>query len=108
MAAFRRGQRSVAEDPSLDGVVFVPTLGFWDARLEELRVLSEAWSGEKRAQGIADTPDNEPTPPALSAEFRGLGGHWYCHYNGSAATYSLVGEALARALLPAPQAEAGR
>jgi hypothetical protein len=38
-----------------------------------------------------------PTPE-LSAEFRRLGGHWYCHYNGSAANYSLVGYALAEAL----------
>ena len=31
-------------------------------------------------------------------EFLRLGVHWYCHYNGSAANYSLVGYALAEAL----------
>ena len=35
----------------------------------------------------------------LQAEFEAKGGHWYCHYNGSAANYSLIGYAFAQALL---------
>ena len=34
----------------------------------------------------------------LNDEFMRLGVHWYCHYNGSATNYSLVGYALAEAL----------
>ena len=33
-------------------------------------------------------------------EFVSQGGHWYCHYNGSAANYALIGYALAMALDP--------
>jgi hypothetical protein len=33
----------------------------------------------------------------LNDEYRRRGGHWFCHYNGSASTYSLVGYALAEA-----------
>ena len=59
------------------------------------------WSNEKRRKGVADTEDNELPTPELSAEYRSLGGHWECHYNGSAANYCLVGHALAEALLAA-------
>ena len=34
----------------------------------------------------------------LNDEFLRLGVHWYCHYNGSATKYSLVGYAPAEAL----------
>ncbi|MAF67159.1 MAG: hypothetical protein CMJ84_16070 [Planctomycetes bacterium] len=101
MMAFRRAQRAAAE--AIEGAVFVPTAAFWDERLEQLRRQSEDWRAEKREQGIADTADNVLPTPELSAEFRSLGGHWYCHYNGSAATYSLVGFALADALVPVPR-----
>jgi hypothetical protein len=98
MLAFRQAQRAAASQPGVQGVVFVPTAEFWDERLEELRRESEEWAREKREKGIADTEDNTLPTPELSAEFRRLGGHWYCHYNGSAANYSLVGFALAEAL----------
>ena len=39
-----------------------------------------------------------PRTEKLNDEFLRLGVHWYCHYNGSAANYSLVGYALAEAL----------
>jgi hypothetical protein len=98
MLAFRQAQAAAARQPGVEGVVFVPTAEFWDDRLEELRRESEAWEREKRERGIADREDNVLPTPELSAEFRRLGGHWYCHYNGSAANYSLVGYALAEAL----------
>lgn len=97
MVAFRNAQRKVAAE--LEGVTFVPTATFWDARLEELRRMSDAFANEKRERGIADTEDNVLPTKELSAEFRSLGGHWYCHYNGSAANYCRVGHALAEALL---------
>ena len=99
MMAFRRAQRSVAEDPSLERVVFVPTAGFWDDRLEELSEQRDAWRREKREKGIPHTEENHLPTPALSEEYLRRGGHWACHYNGSAATYSRVGHALAEALL---------
>ena len=44
------------------------------------------------------TEENHLPTKALNDEFLRLGVHWYCHYNGSAANYSLVGYALAEAL----------
>jgi len=98
MVAFRNAQKAVADDPSLKNVTFVPTLDFWDTRLEELRVMSEEYDRVKKQQGIQSTPDNVLPTKELSDEYRRLGGHWYCHYNGSATNYSLIGYALAQAL----------
>lgn len=98
MMAFRRAQRAVVEDNSLKNVTFVPTADFWDTRLEELRRMSDAYRREKRKKGIQDTEDNHLPTKELNDEYLRLGGHWYCHYNGSATTYSLVGYALAKAL----------
>jgi len=99
MMKFRAAQRAVAEDPSLKRVVFVPTADFWDTRLQELREISDRWWNEKRKRGIKDTEENQLPTKALNDEYLRLGGHWYCHYNGSAANYSLIGYALAKALL---------
>ena len=41
--------------------------------------------------------DNVLPTKELNDEYWRRGGHWFCHYNGSAATYSLVGYALAQA-----------
>jgi len=98
MVKFRRAQRAVADDPTLEHVTFVPTVDFWDTRLQELRRASDAYWNEKRQKGIEDTEDNHLPTKELNEEYRRLGGHWYCHYNGSAANYSLVGYALAQAL----------
>ncbi len=98
MVAFRRAQRAVAADPSLPNVTFVPTADFWDSRLQQLREISDRYRNEKRKKGIKDTPDNQLPTKELNEEYLRLGGHWYCHYNGSAMTYSLVGYALAKAL----------
>ena len=100
MMAFRRAQRAAAEDESLAGVTFVPTADFWDVRLEELRRMKDAYSNEKQRQGIPNTEDNQLPTKALTDEFVSQGGHWYCHYNGSAANYALIGYALAMALDP--------
>ncbi|HPF14378.1 MAG: hypothetical protein H6827_08725 [Planctomycetes bacterium] len=99
MLAFRRAQKAVAEDPTLAHVTFVPTAAFWDDRLEALRRQADAYEQEKKAKGIPNTEENHLPDPADNAEFLSRGGHWYCHYNGSAATYCLVGAALAQALL---------
>jgi len=96
---FRKAQRTVAQDMSLDNVVFVPTADFWDDRLEELRQMGEAYQREKKQKGIKDTNDNFLPTKALNEEYLNRGGHWYAHYNGSAANYSLVGYALAEALI---------
>jgi len=98
MVRFRNAQKAVADDSSLKNVTFVPTLDFWDTRLDELRVMAEKYDRVKKEQKIQNTPDNVLPTKELSEEYRRLGGHWYCHYNGSAANYSLIGYALAQAL----------
>ncbi|MBE0534807.1 MAG: NPCBM/NEW2 domain-containing protein [Phycisphaerae bacterium] len=98
MVAFRNAQKAVAGDPSLKNVTFVSTLDFWDTRLEELRVKAEEYDRVKKQQGVQNTPDNVLPTKELSDEYRRLGGHWYCHYNGSAANYCLIGYALAKAM----------
>jgi len=96
MIKFRKAQQAVADDKSLSNVTFVPTAEFWDDRLDELRHISDAYWNEKREKGIQD--DNDLPSEELQAEYERLGGHWYCHYNGSASNYSLIGYALAEAL----------
>lgn len=98
MMEFRRAQKAVADDPSLKNVTFVPTADYWDTRLQKLRRMSDAYWNEKREKGIKNTEDNHLPTKQLNDEYLSLGGHWYCHYNGSAANYSLVGYALAEAL----------
>jgi fructan beta-fructosidase len=98
MVKFREAQKAVADDPSPTNVIFVPTADFWDERLQQLRRMSDAYWQEKRKNGIKDTEDNHLPTKALNDEYLSRGGHWYCHYNGSAANYSLVGYALAEAL----------
>ena len=102
MVTFRQAQKAVADDPSLKNVTFVPTLDFWDTRLEELRVMADRYQRVKREKKIPDTRDNALPTRELTEEYWRLGGHWYCHYNGSAATYSLIGYALAQALIADP------
>ncbi|MEC9477523.1 MAG: sialate O-acetylesterase [Planctomycetota bacterium] len=99
MMNFRRAQQLVANDPALERVYFVPTVDFWDTRLQELRRISDDWWNEKQEKGIADTEENHLPTTELNEEFKSRGGHWYCHYNGSASNYSLVGYALAEMLL---------
>jgi hypothetical protein len=96
---FRAAQRAVAADKSLKNVAFVPTAGFWDDRLQELRQMSNAYWDEKQEKGIEDTEENHLPTKELNDEYLSRGGHWYAHYNGSAANYSLVGYALAQALI---------
>lgn len=98
MMKFRRAQKAVADDPSLKNVTFVPTADFWDTRLQELRRMSDAYSNEKREKGIKDTEDNHLPTKQFNDEYLSLGDHWYCHYNGSASNYSLIGYALAEVL----------
>jgi len=98
MVKFRRAQKAVADDKSLKNVIFVPTADFWDTRLQELRVMSDAYWQEKQEKGIKDTEENHLPTKKLNNEYLNRGGHWYCHYNGSAATYSLIGYALAEPL----------
>lgn len=107
--AFRRAQAAAVVAMDDDRIVFVPTAVYWDDRLESLRRQAEEHRHRKREEGIDDTEDNELPTPELSEEYRTRGGHWYCHYNGSASNYSLVGLALAEALLSMdPGSEVGR
>ncbi|MDP6634806.1 MAG: sialate O-acetylesterase [Phycisphaerae bacterium] len=94
----RKLQKAVGDDPKLKNVTFVPTLDYWDVRLQELRVISDAYWGKKQKAGIKDTEQNHLPTKELNDEFLRLGQHWFCHYNGSAANYSLIGWALAEAL----------
>lgn len=73
-------------------------LCFWDTRLQELRRISDDYWNEKEKKGIKSTEENHLPTKKLNDEYLNRGGHWYCHYNGSAANYSLVGYALAKAL----------
>ena len=68
---------------------------FWKIRG---RVVIDAWWNDKEKKGIKSTEENHLPTKELNDEFLRLGVHWYCHYNGSAANYSLVGYALAEAL----------
>ena len=94
----RAAQKAVGEDKSLRNVTFVPTADFWDTRLQELREISNAYWDEKQKKGIKDTEENHLPTKEQNDEFLRRGVNWYCHYNGSAANYSLVGYALAEAL----------
>jgi len=98
MVEFRKAQRIVAGDPSLKPITFVSTAEFWDTRLQELRLQGDAYWDVKQKQKIKDTDDNVLPTKALNDEYWRRGGHWSCHYNGSATTYCLVGHALAEAL----------
>ncbi|MHC4084761.1 MAG: sialate O-acetylesterase [Planctomycetota bacterium] len=98
MAKFRRAQKAVADDSTLRNITFVPTADFWDTRLQELRRRADEYWNEKRKKKIKDTDDNILPTKQLNDEYCRLGGHWYCHYNGSASNYSLIGYALAEAL----------
>jgi hypothetical protein len=94
----RAAQKAVGEDPSLKNVTFVPTVDFWDVRLQELRKISDAWWGEKQKKGIKDTEENHLPTKEQNDEFLRRGVHWYCHYNGSSSNYSLIGYAMAEAI----------
>ena len=94
----RAAQKAVGEDPSLKNVTFVPTVDFWDTRLQELRKISDAWWGEKQKKGIKDTEENHLPTKEQNDEFLRRGVHWYCHYNGSSSNYSLIGYAMAEAI----------
>jgi hypothetical protein len=54
-------------------------------------VRSLDWLGQHPKYGHLPTKE-------LNDEYLNRGGHWYCHYNGSASNYSLIGYALAEAL----------
>ncbi|MDG2384868.1 MAG: sialate O-acetylesterase [Pirellulaceae bacterium] len=97
MVRFRQAQRAVVMDPKLRNVSFVPTAQFWDARLQELRLQADAYWDEKQRLRIEDTDENVLPTKRLNDEYWSRGGHWSCHYNGSAATYALIGQAFANA-----------
>jgi len=99
MMALRKAQRKVGADLDLNPIVFVPTADFWDQRLDELRQIQEKHCQEKQRLGIANDETNTFPTQDLQDEYHRLGGHWYCHYNGSATTYSLIGYALAQSFI---------
>ena len=100
MVKFRAAQKAAIEQSTLLGhVMLVPTADFWDKRLHELSKLSETYWQEKQKKGIKDTEENHLPNKELNDEFLSRGVHWSCHYNGSATSYCLIGEALANALI---------
>ena len=101
MVQFRKAQKAVADDASLKNVTLVPTADFWDARLQELRIMGDKYWDVKRKKKIKDSDANVLPTKKLNDEYWRRGGHWSCHYNGSASTYCLIGYALAEALLRA-------
>ena len=50
-------------------------------------------------KGIEDTEENHLPTKELNDEFLSRGVHWSCHYNGSATSYCLIGNALAKTLI---------
>jgi len=102
MVKSRKAQKAVADDASLKNVTFVRTADFWDSRLQELRVAADRYWNVKQKKKIKDTDDNVLPTKAMNDEYWRRGGHWHCHYNGSAATYCLVGQAMAEALTRKP------
>ena len=60
--------------------------------------MSEACWNEKREKDIKDIEENHLQTKELNDEYLLRDGHWYCHYNGSAANYSLIGYALSEVL----------
>ena len=71
---------------------FINADGNQSAAARLLGISREAWYDYKR-YWVPPLTTQE-----LQAEYERLGGHWYCHYNGSATTYSLIGYSLAEAL----------
>ncbi len=94
----RRIQKAIGDDPKIKNVTFAATLDYWDVRLQELRVISNAYYNKKYKAGIKDTEENHLPTKELNDEFLRLGQHWFCHYNGSVANYCLIGWAMAEAL----------
>ena len=99
MIEFRRMQADVASNPDLAPIQFVATEDCWDSRLQELRQASDEYWQEKQKQGIQDTEENHLPTKQQNDEFLRRGGHWYCHYNGSAMSYCLMGQRMAQQLL---------
>ena len=99
MIEFRRMQTDVASNPDLAPIQFVATEDCWDSRLQELRQASDEYWQEKQKQGIQDTEENHLPTKQQNDEFLRRGGHWYCHYNGSAMSYCLMGQRMAQQLL---------
>ncbi|MFK7959840.1 MAG: hypothetical protein AB8G96_04875, partial [Phycisphaerales bacterium] len=107
--AFRQAQRAVVEHPSLKNVRFVETAIHWDDELHALSSQIDRYEAERRERqaqrGSGSGSDLEADSAAeaeraaLEARYRTMGGHWECHYHGSASTYALMGAALAEAML---------
>ncbi|MCP3691624.1 MAG: sialate O-acetylesterase, partial [Planctomycetaceae bacterium] len=99
MIEFRRMQADVASNADLAPIQFVATEDCWDSRLQELRQASDEYWQEKQKQGIQDTEENHLPTKQQNDEFLRRGGHWYCHYNGSAMSYCLMGQRMAQQLM---------
>ncbi|MEO2006683.1 MAG: sialate O-acetylesterase, partial [Candidatus Poribacteria bacterium] len=67
--AFRAAQKESTNAALVSNVAFVPTAQYWDARLDELRAISDKYWHEKRTAGIADTADNHLPTKALNEEY---------------------------------------
>ena len=93
---FRQGQRAVAREYGLEKVSFVPTA---DGIAGFRNYGKSATDGDTKS-GSRDFQTAKPLPTKeLNDEHLSRGNHWYCHYNGSASNYCLIGYALAQSLI---------
>jgi hypothetical protein len=128
MLAFRAAQAKIATAPELKGTVgYVRTTPFWYPELDELPRKMEAEEGrvrhaaaEQLKEQLKDKPESadpkkmenlirEAGDKALAADEayqkakRASDRHvcnWYCHYQGSARVYCMVGYRMAEAMKP--------
>ncbi len=128
MAAFRAGQARIATCPELKGTVgYVRTAPFWYPELDDLprKMESEEYRVRKAVaarlkEQLKDQPESKE-PKKMEKLTREAGDkaliddaayqkakkesdrhvcNWYCHYQGSARVYCMVGYSLAEAMKP--------
>jgi hypothetical protein len=125
---FRKEQAKIATCPELKGTVgYVRTAPFWYAELDELPRKLGAEEGRVRQKVAAQVEDDYKNKPESSdpkkmeqlvnealakaleddAEYQRVKkehdrhvSNWFCHYNGSARVYCMVGYSLAEAMKP--------
>jgi len=125
---FRKEQAKIATCPELKGTVgYVRTAPFWYAELDELPRKLGAEEGRVRQKVAAQVKDDYKNKPESSdpkkmeqlvnealakaleedAEYQRVKkehdrhvSNWFCHYNGSARVYCMVGYSLAQAMKP--------
>ncbi len=124
MAAFRAAQAKIATSPELKGMIgYVRTAPFWYPELDELpRKMATEESRVRKAVALKLKEQAQSADPktmeklvkeAGDIALKGDAGYqqaktesdkhvcnWYCHYQGSARVYCMVGYSLAEAMKP--------